>query len=106
MIVTREMLIKRLASESGYYEKDIRHVLHCLDDVVLECFAAATDDEEIAVQLVKGVKIGCTIQPERTRKDPRTQADIICLPTCKPNAKFSQDFRRVIQEQYDAKKDG
>lgn len=106
MLITRENLIKRLASASGYYEKDIRHVLHCFDDVVLECFAEVTDEDEIAVQIVRGVKIGCVIQPERARKDPRTQEDIICAPTCKPNAKFSQDFRRIIQEQYDSKKDG
>lgn len=106
MLITREMLIKRLASASGYYEKDIRHVLHCLDDVVLDCFSEVTDDEEISVQLVKGIKVGCAIQPERTRKDPRTQEDIICAPTCKPNAKFSQDFRGLIQQQYEERKDG
>lgn len=106
MLVTREMMVKKLSEKSGYYQRDVRALLQCMDDVVLECFDEVTDEEEIAVQLVKGIKVGCTIQPERSRKDPRTQEDIICAPTCKPNAKFSQDFRRVIQEQYDAKKDG
>ena len=106
MLITREMMIKKLSEKSGYYQKDVRDLLQCMDDVVLECFDEVTDDEDVAIQLVKGIKVGCTIQPERYRKDPRTQEDIICAPTCKPNAKFSQDFRRAIQEQYDEKRDG
>jgi nucleoid DNA-binding protein len=106
MLITRETMIKRLSEKSGYYQRDVRALLQCMDDVVLECFAEATDEEEVLIQLVKGIKVGCAIQPERSRKDPRTQEDIICAPTCKPNAKFSKDFRQIIQEQYDSKKDG
>ena len=106
MLITREMLIKRLAEESGYYQKDIRNVLHCLDEVVLDCFNEATDDEPVSIQLVQGIKVGCSIMPERQRKDPRTQEDIVCAPCCKPNAKFSQEFRLKIQEQYENKKNG
>ena len=106
MLITREMLIKRLAEESGYYQKDIRNVLHCLDDVVLDCFSEVTDDKEISIQLVTGCKIGCSIIPLRERVNPKTQEAIICQPTCKPNAKFSQEFRVKIQEQYENKKDG
>ena len=100
------MLIKKLARESGFYEKHIRHVLHCLDKVVLDCFSQASDDEDIMIQLVKGIKVGCSIQPERYRRNPLTQEEIVCKPTCKPKSKFSDEFKRVIQEQYDAKNDG
>ncbi len=106
MLVTREMLIKRLAEKSGYYQRDIRQLLHCLDEVVVECFDEVTDDEDISVQLITGCKIGCSIVPLRERVDPRTQKPIMCSPTCKPNAKFSQDFRKLIQEQYESKNDG
>jgi nucleoid DNA-binding protein len=106
MLITREMLVKKLAKKSGFYEKHIRLVLQCLSDVVLECFEDVTDNEDISVQLVQGVKIGCSVVPERARKDPRTQEDIICAPCVKPNAKFSQEFRIKIQEQYENKKDG
>lgn len=102
MFITREMMIKRLADKSGYYQRDIRVLLQALDEVVYECFEEVTDDEDISVQLLKGVKIGCSIQPERQRKDPRTQEDIICKPCCKPNAKFSEGFRELIQEQYES----
>lgn len=106
MLVTREMLIKKLSDISGYYQKDIRTLLQALDEVVFECLNDVDDNEDISVQLVKGIKCGCKVVPERTRKDPRTQDDIICGATVKPFAKFSDDFRVAIQNQYDAKKDG
>ena len=104
MVITREMLIKKLSEESGYWQKDIRTVLQCLDDVVLEYFSEATEEDDMLIQVVQGVKIGCSIVPERTRKDPRTQEDIVCAPTCKPKAKFSEEFRIKIQKQYEEKK--
>ena len=104
MLITREMMVKKLSEKSGYWQKDIRAVLQCLDDVVLECFSEVTDDEDTMIQLVSGVRIGCSIQPERNRKDPRTQEDIVCKPRCKPKSKFSEDFRQRIQENYEASK--
>ena len=106
MLITREMLIKKLSDVSGYYMKDIRTLLQALDDVVFECLTDVTDDEDVSVQLVKGIKCGCKVVPERTRKDPRTQEDIVCGATVKPFAKFSEDFRIAIQNQYDTNKDG
>ena len=106
MIITREMLIKRLSEHSGYFQKDIRTLLQCMDEVVFDAFNEATLEDEVQVQVVTGIKLGCKIVGERERVDPRTQEPIIVGETTKPFAKFSQDFRRVIQEQYDAKKDG
>lgn len=106
MLITREMLIKKLSDTSGYYQKDIRVVLQTLDEVVFEYFNNVTEDEDISVQLVKGIKCGCKVVPERKRKDPRTQDDIICGATVKPFAKFSEDFRVAVQKQYDNQKNG
>lgn len=106
MTVTREQIIKKLADKSGYYQRDIRTLLHHLDEVVLDCFNEVTDDEEVAIQLVQGIKCGCKIVPERARKNPKTGEDIVCSPTNKPFVKFSQDFRKMIQNQYDSKRDG
>ena len=105
MLITREQLIKMLAEKSGYYQKDIRDVLKSLDEVVLECFNEVTEEEDVSIQLITGCKIGCSIVPMRERVDPRTQKPIVCQPTCKPNSKFSQDFRKLIQQQYDDKQE-
>ena len=105
MVITREMLIKKLSEKSGYWQKDVRSLLQCMDEVVLECFGEVTDDEDVVMQLVRGVRLKCAVVPERKRKDPRTQEDIIVKPTVKPACKFSEDFRKQIQNTYDSKKD-
>lgn len=103
MTVTREQLVKKLASETGFYQKDLRLVFDTLGDVMLEYFNKATEDDDILVQLFSGCKVGCSIVPERTRVNPRTQEKVICKPTVKPKAQFSMNFRRAIQENYDEK---
>ena len=106
MLITREMLIRKVAEKSGYYQKNVRDVFNCLNDVIPECFGEVTDDEEIIIQLFQGLKIGCYVVPARQRKNPRTQEDIVCEPTVKPTAKFSDDFKKIIQSQYDENKEG
>lgn len=104
MLITREMLIKRLSEKSGYWQKDILSLLRCLDSVVLECFDEVTEDEDVMVQILSGLKIGCSIVPERERVDPRDRTPIVCPPTCKLSAKFTQGFKDSTQQQYEAKK--
>ena len=105
MNITREDLIKKLSQESGYCKQDLRNVLRALDDIVLEYFSDVDENEETSIQLVKGIKVGVKVLPERQRKNPLTQEDIICGPQTKPFAKFSVDFRNKIQNQYEEKKD-
>lgn len=104
MNITKEDLIKKLSEESGYYQQDIRAVLKTMDKVVLEYFAEVTDDENVEVQIIEGVKLLCKVVPERSRKDPRNQNDIIVGATVKPGVRYSLLFRKKIQENYENKK--
>lgn len=106
MVITREELVKRLSEKSGYYMKDVRALLQCMDDVVFEAMGEATLEDDIQIQIVVGVKLGCKIVGERERVDPRTQLPITCGDTTKPFVKFSKDFRARLQEAYDTQKDG
>lgn len=106
MTITREEMVKRLSERSGYYMKDVRALLQCMDDVVFEALCEATLGEEVQVQIVTGIKCGCKIVESRERVDPRTQNPIIVGETTKPFAKFSQDYRFKLQEQYDKSKNG
>lgn len=106
MVITREMFVKLLSEKSGYYQKDVRNLLQCMDDVVFEAFNEATLEDDIQIQVVTGIKLGCKIVGERDRVDPRTQQPITCGETTKPFTKFSQDFRFRLQEAYDDKKGG
>jgi nucleoid DNA-binding protein len=104
MIVTKDALARSIAEKSGYFLKDVKEVLSVMDDAVREFFAEVTDEEEVMIQLTQGIKCGCYVVPERQRKNPKTQEDIICAPTVKPKTVFSQDFRALIQQQYEEKK--
>ena len=106
MLITREAMIKKLSEKSGYYQRDVRALLQCMDEVVLECLGEVTTEEDVIVQLVKGIRCGCKVVPPRERVDPRTYEPIIVGETVKPSCKFSDDFRQQIQEKYREQKNG
>lgn len=83
--------------------KDIRDLLHRMDEVVFDTLCEATIDEEVQIQLVTGIKVGVKILEPRDRVDPRTQKPITVGETAKPFAKFSQDYKFKLQEAYDSK---
>ena len=106
MTITREEMIRKLSDKSGYYQKDIRTLLQCLDEVVFEELSNVTDGEEVSIQLVSGLKVKTAVVPERDRVDPRTQEPIVVKATVKPACKFSQDYREKLQEAYENSKNG
>ena len=106
MTITREEMIKKLSDKSSYYQKDIRFLLQCLDEIVFEELSSVTDDEEVSIQLVSGIKVKTAIVPERERVDPRNQKPIVVKATVKPACKFSQDYRFKLQEAYENNKNG
>lgn len=106
MTITREEMIKMLSEKSKYYQKDIRVLLQCLDEIVFEELSSVTDDEEVSIQLVSGIKVKTSVVPERDRVDPRNQKPIVVKATVKPSCKFSQDYRFKLQEAYENNKNG
>jgi nucleoid DNA-binding protein len=100
------MLIRKLADTSGFYQKDIRSLLQHLDDVVFDCLSEATIEDDVQVQVVKGIKIGCKKVEPRQRVNPKTQESIEIEETPKPFAKFSEDFRDKLDKVYEEKKNG
>lgn len=106
MTITREEMIDRLSEKSGYWKKDVRSLLQCMDEVVFDALCEVTEDNDVAIQLVQGVKIMSTAVGERTRRNPITQEEVVCEPTCKVKTKISQDFMNKVQDAYGNKKDG
>ncbi len=104
MLITKDQLARRLAKKTNYHLQDIKIVLSAMDDVVKDCFAEVTDDEEISVQIVEGVKLKAAVVPPRERVNPKTREPITVKATVKPCVKYSDDFRALIQQQYEEKK--
>lgn len=103
MTITREEMIRKLSEKSGYYMKDVRALLQCMDEIVFEELCNATLDEDVKIQIVTGIKLGCKKTPERQRKDPRNQNDIVVAESPKLFAKFSQDFKLKLEVAYNEK---
>ena len=106
MLNSREQLIRKVAEKSGYWQKNVRDVFNCLNDVIPEYFSEVTDEEDVVIQLMQGIKLSVHVVPSRDRVDPRDRTPIVCKETVKPACKFSNEFRRTIQNNYDEKKDG
>lgn len=104
MTVTKDQMARDLAEKTGYYLKDVKTVLSAMDEVVKEYFAEVTDNEDVSVQIVEGVKLSCKVVPERERVNPATGEPVVCKATVKPGVKYSSVFRDTIQKQYDDKK--
>lgn len=104
MTVTKDQMARDLAEKTGYYLKDVKTLLSAMDDVVKEYFAQVTDDEDVVVQIVEGVKISCKVVPERERVNPATGEPVVCKATVKPGVKYSTVFRDTIQKQYEDNK--
>ena len=106
MVITREALIKLLSEKSYFYQKDVRTLLQCLDDVMVDLFVDVPYDEDLYIQLFEGCKLKAKVMHERERVDPRTQKPIVCSDTVKLGVKYSDQFKNKIQELYNSKKDG
>lgn len=102
MTITREEVIRKLSKKSGYQIQHIREVLHCMDDVVFEELCGVTPDEEVAIQIVQGVKLECIPVAARMGKNPASQEDIECSATCKVKARISRDMKEKLQAHYES----
>ena len=104
MTVTKDQMARDLAKKTDYYLQDVKAVLSAMDDLIKEYFAEVTDDNDVSVQIVEGIKISCKVVPERERVNTATGEPITCKATVKPGVKYSSVFRDTIQKQYDDKK--
>lgn len=102
--ITREQLIRKVAEESGYFQKDVRVVFNTLEDVLLECFDDIDEDNPISVRLLSFLALNGHVWGERERVDPRNRNPIICKPSVRILGKVSDGFKEKAQLRYDEKK--
>lgn len=106
MLITREMIVRELSERTGFYQRDVRILLTEFDNLFEELYERVDDDEDLLIQLLRGLKVGCRVFPEKECVDPRNQQPIICRPKARPFAKWSRSFKEIVQKQYDNKHDG
>lgn len=105
MEITRETLIKRVAEESGYWQKDVRAVFNVLEDVILDYLSdTSKENKKVLIRLCGGIGIRGTFVDERDRIDPRNRNPIVCPETIKLGVNYSDGFKKRVQEMYKEKK--
>lgn len=103
MEITRDQMIKKVAEASGYYQKNVKDVFNVLEDVILECFSEATEEEPISIRILQGLALNGYVVPERERVNPRDRSPIVCPATVRVSAKYSNLFKKKIQQKYEEK---
>ena len=98
MKLQRQDVINGLAKKSGFYKKYMGKILDALEEFIIESLSEATLDEDIEIQLVKGLTIGAVKNPSGEGKDPRNQSDVIVPERILPYAKFTHTFKQKINE--------
>lgn len=105
MEISREQVIRKVAEESGYYQKDVRNVFNVLEDVILEYLSDVTkENDKILMRLCSGIALRATFVDERERIDPRDRTPIICPETIRLGANYSEGFKAKVQKMYQEKK--
>lgn len=102
--ISRDDLVDKLNETSGYYKKDLKAVLHALEDVLEDYLSETTLEEPVQIQLLPGIKICGRLVPERERVDPRNQDPVVCEATIKPGTTYSSVFKNRINEKAKEKK--
>ena len=103
MEITREQMIARVAEKANYWKKDVKNVFNALEDVILECFGEVTEEEPISIRILTGFALTGHVVKERERVDPRNREPIVCGPSVRTSAKYSNLFKKKIQEKYEEK---
>lgn len=99
MTITREEIISQVAAKCNFYKKHVQMVFDTLDEIVIDAFDNVTEDEDVTINLVNGIKLWGRCIPERDRVDPRDGSPIVCRPTVKVLCKQSPSFKAKLQEQ-------
>ena len=108
-VFKKDDLVDMLHEKTGFYKKHMLEVANALEDIILECFQAATFEHASELQLAPGVVLVGTRKPAGQAKDPRTGETIVSPEKVIPSATFKQSIRLKLYKKpkgYKKKKKG
>lgn len=98
-VFKKDDLVDMLAEKTGFYKKNMLEVANALEEIILECFQAATFECNSELQLAPGVVLVGTRKPEGKSIDPRDRSEIISPEKVIPSAVFKQSIRQKLYKQ-------
>ena len=92
-IFKKEDLVDLLHEKTGFYKKNMVEVADALEEIILECFQAATFEHDSELRLAPGVVLVGKRKPAGEAVDPRTGETIVSPEKVIPSAIFKQSIR-------------
>jgi nucleoid DNA-binding protein len=89
--MNKELLVRELSKRTNYAKSNIRVVLQCLEDIIID---EVSKGEE--VRFMKGASIYGKLRPETIRKSNLTKKDTIIPEKMQGRVKFTKWFDRQI----------
>lgn len=98
MMIKKSEIANRVRKKTDFYKGAIETMLDAFSDVIIEALSEADLDENVEIQVAKGIVVGGRRVPEHPAKDPRNQADIMVPERVLPYVRFSETFKEKINE--------
>nr|DAT63931.1 MAG TPA: Bacterial DNA-binding protein [Caudoviricetes sp.] len=98
MVLKKKEIADELALRTGFFKGSMKDVVDALDDIIVEKLGEATFDEDVEIQIAKGLTICARRVESREARDPRNQKVINIPEKVIPYAKFTYTFRQKINE--------
>lgn len=89
---TKEMIIKKIAQESGRNISTVRVIYNNLEDIIIDCLSSATVDTDITMRLFEGITIDSTFIPEKNKLNNLTGETITTIKKIKPKANITRNY--------------
>ena len=97
-VLKKEDLVDIICDRTEFYKIHIKTILDELDNIIVENMMAATESEPSEIRLSLGFTFGGRFVNARKARDPRNGNEIVSPAKIIPYAKFSQNFRKKINE--------
>lgn len=98
MVLKKKDIADELALKTKFSKGSMKEVVDALDDIIVEKLGEASFDEDVEMQLAKGLTICARRVEAREARDPRNQNVINIPEKVIPYAKFTYTFRQKINE--------
>lgn len=98
MVLKKKEIADELALKTKFLKGSMKEVVDALDDIIVEKLGEASFDEDVEIQLAKGLTICARRVAAREARDPRNQNVINIPEKVIPYAKFTYTFRQKINE--------
>lgn len=96
MIVTKEMLMKEIASFENENIAIVRKVFDGLEDTIMDYLSSTTPSDNTVIKLFDGLYIECNYVPPKEMKHPGTRKHIVVPEKIWANAKVTRHLNRKL----------